>query len=55
MPTYGLINLLYYALLPGVQYQRLELIWKADQGTLTVTTAGRMRLLQLMNHNYDAA
>lgn len=55
MLTYGLINLLYYVMLPGEKYARLEIIWEADQRTLTTRTAGRMRLLQLMNHNYDAA
>lgn len=54
MPTTGLIKLLY---LQDVEFtgkrQSMVLTWERDQGILSVDTAKRMRLLQLLLRNTE--
>ena len=54
MPTTGLIKVLY---LQDVEFagkrQSMVLTWERDQGILSVDTAKRMRLLQLLLRNTE--
>lgn len=54
MATPTLIDILYGDMLaPGVaSYARLQLIYEYDVGKLGILTAGRMRLLQLLELNH---
>lgn len=54
MATPTLIDILYGKMLaPGVaSYVRLQLIYEFDVGKLGILTAGRMRLLQLLELNH---
>ena len=54
MPTTGLIKVLY---LQDVEFtgkrQSMVLTWERDQGILSIDTAKRMRLLQLLLRNTE--